>query len=67
VAEWWAEWRDVAPVVSGSDLVARGVPPGPGIGRALRAVRAAVLDGQVGGRDEQVALALSVAGAGAGR
>jgi len=62
VADWWSGWRDAAPQVTGSDLVAAGVPPGPVIGRALRAVRAAVLDGEVGGRDEQLALAMAVAG-----
>lgn len=62
VARWWAQWRDMAPEVTGSDLVAAGVPPGPAIGRALRAVRAAMLDGQVDGRGEQMALALAEAG-----
>lgn len=62
VATWWARWRDCAPSVGGADLVAAGVPAGPAIGRALRAVRAAVLDGTVGGRDEQLALALARAG-----
>jgi tRNA nucleotidyltransferase (CCA-adding enzyme) len=58
VALWWARWRDLAPEVGGADLVAAGIRPGPAIGRALRAVRAAVLDGRVGGREEQLALAL---------
>lgn len=62
VATWWARWRDCAPLVGGADLVAAGVPAGPAIGRALQAVRAAVLDGMVGGREEQLALALSRAG-----
>jgi tRNA nucleotidyltransferase (CCA-adding enzyme) len=62
-ALWAAHWRDLRPAVDGSDLVAAGVRPGPAIGRALAAVRAAVLDGRVGGRDEQLALALAVAGA----
>jgi hypothetical protein len=56
--------------VRGSDLVRAGVAPGPAIGRALAAVRAAVLDGAVGGPDEQLALALRVAaedGAAGGR
>lgn len=61
VARWWAEWRDAAPEVTGADLVAAGVAPGPAIGRALRSVRAAMLDGQVTGRDEQMALALAQA------
>ncbi len=37
------------------------MPPGPAIGRALAEVRAAVLDGRVGGHDEQLALALRIA------
>jgi len=62
VPRWWAEWRDMAPEVTGADLVAAGVAPGPAIGRALRAVRAAMLDGEVTGRGEQMALALAEAG-----
>jgi tRNA nucleotidyltransferase (CCA-adding enzyme) len=62
VARWWAEWRDAAPAVSGADLVAAGVAPGPAIGRALRAVRAAVLDGEAGEPEQQLAIALAVAG-----
>ena len=62
VARWWSEWRDMAPEVTGADLVAAGVVPGPAIGRALRAVRAAMLDGEVSGRGEQMALALAEAG-----
>ena len=62
VSRWWADWRDMAPEVTGADLVAAGVPPGPAIGRALRAVRAALLDGHVDGRGEQMALALAEAG-----
>ncbi|MFN8124755.1 MAG: hypothetical protein U0237_20310 [Thermoleophilia bacterium] len=49
----------------GADLVSAGVAPGPAIGRALAAVRAAVLDGEVDGRDGQLALALRVARDGA--
>jgi hypothetical protein len=59
VARWWAAWRDCTPGIDGSDLVAAGVRPGPGIGRALAVVRAAVLDGEIGDRDAQLALALS--------
>ncbi len=62
VARWWEHWRDVQPAVRGADLVAAGVRPGPAVGRALAAVRAALLDGEVGGRLEQLALALEVAG-----
>jgi len=61
IARWWEEGRDLMPAVRGSDLVAAGVPPGPAIGRALAAVRAAVLDGAVGGPQEQLELALRAA------
>lgn len=59
VARWWTEWRDAVPHVTGTDLVASGVSPGPGIGRALARVRGAMLDGAVTGRDEELALALA--------
>lgn len=64
VATWWQGDRDREPAVRGADLVAAGVAPGPAIGRALEEVRAALLDGRVGGPDEQLALALRVAGEG---
>jgi hypothetical protein len=63
VAWWWAAGRDLVPDVAGADLVAAGVAPGPAIGRALAAVRAALLDGEVVSRQEQLALALRVAAA----
>ena len=44
--------------MTGADLVAAGVPPGPAIGRALRALRAATLDGRVEGHEAELALAL---------
>ena len=64
VARWWARDRDLGTAVRGADLVRAGVPPGPAIGRALAEVRAAVLDGRVGGPEEQLALALRAAGEG---
>jgi len=62
VSDWWASWRDATADVNGSDLVAAGVPPGPGIGRALAALRVALLDGLAGDRDSQMAIALAAAG-----
>ena len=59
VAGWWAS--DAEPAVTGADLVGAGVAPGPAIGHALAEVRAAVLDGRVATRDEQLALALRLA------
>jgi len=61
VAAWWADDRDRHPAIRGADLVEAGVPPGPAIGRALAEVRDALLDGRVGDRDEQLAMALRVA------
>ena len=61
VLGWWERDRHRGPAIDGADLVAAGVAPGPAIGRALAAVRAAVIDGTVGGRDEQLALALRLA------
>ncbi len=46
--------------ISGSDLVSRGVPPGPAIGRALDAARAAREDGKITA-GEELAFALSAA------
>ncbi len=46
--------------VTGRDLVAAGVPPGPHIGRALKAARRALLDGEVD-REGARELALAVA------
>jgi tRNA nucleotidyltransferase (CCA-adding enzyme) len=62
VSDWWASWRDATPDVNGSDLVAAGVPPGPKIGRALAALRVALLDGLAADRDSQMAIALAAAG-----
>lgn len=58
VPGWWEHHRDRAVDVTGADLVAAGIRPGPAIGRALRALRAAVLDGEVRGREEQLAWAV---------
>ena len=38
--------------VSGGDLVARGHAPGPAIGEALAATRAARLDGEIAAEEE---------------
>jgi tRNA nucleotidyltransferase (CCA-adding enzyme) len=66
VRAWWEGDRSRGSEVSGSDMMRAGVPPGPAVGHALEEVRAAVLDGRVGGFDEQLALALRVARRAAG-
>ena len=40
--------------LKGSDLTARGMPPGPAVGRALRSVLEAVMDGAVPNRREDL-------------
>ena len=50
LAEWWS----VAPRLRGSDLLELGVPAGPAVGEALRALRQARLDGETNNvADEQ--------------
>jgi tRNA nucleotidyltransferase (CCA-adding enzyme) len=69
-AEWLdrylAEWRDVALEIDGEALIAVGVPQGPAIGRGLEEALRRKLDGEISGRDEELALALDVARSGDG-
>jgi len=63
-AGWWLEeGRRLALEITGDDLRAAGVAPGPEMGRALRAVLAAKRDGEVSGRPAELALALRILGA----
>jgi tRNA nucleotidyltransferase (CCA-adding enzyme) len=47
--------------ITGDDLRAAGIPEGPAIGRALRETLKRKLDGEVAGRDDELALAVRVA------
>ncbi len=59
-ARWLGGLGDVHLAISGADLVAGGVPPGPEVGRRLDRVLAAVLDGDVApGRESELAAALA--------
>lgn len=58
-----SEWRWVALEISGDDLMAAGVPEGPAVGRGLAAALRAKLDGEVAGREAELAVALDAAGA----
>jgi tRNA nucleotidyltransferase (CCA-adding enzyme) len=64
-AEWLdqyvSEWRAVALEIDGADLIAAGVPQGPPLGRGLAAALRAKLDGEVVGREAELAAALSAA------
>lgn len=53
-------WLRAVPPVTGADLVAAGITPGPVVGEAVRRARAAVLDGKVA-RDRAVAWAVEEA------
>ena len=50
------------PLITGDDLLAMGLPPGPRIGRVLRAVDTARLEGEIRTRDEALARARALAG-----
>lgn len=52
VRRYLEELRPLTLGVQGADLVAAGIPPGPRIGEALRATRAARLDGRIAADDE---------------
>ena len=56
------EWRPVALEIDGRALLEAGVPEGPALGAALRAARAAALDGEAPTHAEQLAVALRSAG-----
>jgi tRNA nucleotidyltransferase (CCA-adding enzyme) len=64
-AEWLdryiEEWRQVALEIDGDDLVAAGVPQGPGVGRGLAEALRRKLDGELSGREEELAAALAAA------
>jgi tRNA nucleotidyltransferase (CCA-adding enzyme) len=55
VSRYLTAWRGVSPSLSGRDLMALGVPEGPAIGRALRDLRDARLDGEAGTREAEIA------------
>ena len=58
---WIEQLRFVTLSIGGADLIAAGVPGGPAIGAGLRAALSAKLDGRVGDRDEELAVALRAA------
>jgi tRNA nucleotidyltransferase (CCA-adding enzyme) len=64
-AEWLdrylLEWRRVELEIDGEDLIAAGVPQGPDIGRGLAAALSRKLDGELSGREEELAAALEAA------
>lgn len=55
------EWHQVALEIDGSDLLAAGVPQGPDLGRGLDAALRRKLDGEIDGREQELAAALEAA------
>jgi tRNA nucleotidyltransferase (CCA-adding enzyme) len=64
-AEWLdrylLEWRSVKLSIDGDDLVAVGIPQGPAVGRGLAEALRRKLDGEIGGREAELEIALSAA------
>jgi tRNA nucleotidyltransferase (CCA-adding enzyme) len=66
-APWAGEWlvrdRFRGLEIDGKALIDAGVPEGPAVGKGLAAARAAMLDGDAEGRDDQLRVALAAVGA----
>jgi tRNA nucleotidyltransferase (CCA-adding enzyme) len=56
-----SEWRRIALEIDGSDLIRAGLSQGPALGRGLEEALRRKLDGEIAGRDEELAVALEVA------
>jgi tRNA nucleotidyltransferase (CCA-adding enzyme) len=64
--DYLTEWRHVGLEITGEDLIAAGVAEGPALGRGLRAALARKIDGEVVGREAELAAALEGARQGPG-
>jgi tRNA nucleotidyltransferase (CCA-adding enzyme) len=60
------EWRDVTLEIDGSDLIGAGLAQGPALGRGLEEALRRKLDGEVSGREQELAAALEAARSGDG-
>jgi tRNA nucleotidyltransferase (CCA-adding enzyme) len=54
-------WSKVELEIDGADLIAAGVPQGPAIGHGLRAAKGKRLEGEISGREQELAAALEAA------
>jgi tRNA nucleotidyltransferase (CCA-adding enzyme) len=61
VLRYVRDLRDVALDITGTDLVAAGVPQSPVVGEALEETLRQKLDGRVSGREDELRVALAVA------
>jgi tRNA nucleotidyltransferase (CCA-adding enzyme) len=64
IVRYLRELRPVRLEISGADLLAAGVPESPAVGRALAETLRRKLDGELSGRDAELAAALELAGGG---
>lgn len=55
------EWHAVSLEIDGGDLIAAGIPQGPALGRGLDAALRGRLDGEISGREQELATALEAA------
>jgi tRNA nucleotidyltransferase (CCA-adding enzyme) len=56
---WLADLREVRLEIDGDDLLAAGVPQGPEIGARLQRALNRKLDGEIAGREQELATALA--------
>jgi tRNA nucleotidyltransferase (CCA-adding enzyme) len=61
ILRFMTDLRRVGLEITGDDLVAAGVPESPAVGKALSHVLRRKLDGELAGRDEELAAALEMA------
>jgi tRNA nucleotidyltransferase (CCA-adding enzyme) len=54
-------WSRVELEIDGDDLIAAGIPQGPAVGRGLRAAKGRRLEGEISGREQELAAALEAA------
>jgi tRNA nucleotidyltransferase (CCA-adding enzyme) len=61
LTRYMEQWQQVRPTLDGRDLHALGIPRGPLYGKILTAIRAALLDGQIVSREDEIRLAQQMA------
>ena len=59
--DYLERWSEVELEIGGGDLIAAGVTEGPALGRGLAEAKRRKLDGEIHGRDEELAAALAAA------
>jgi tRNA nucleotidyltransferase (CCA-adding enzyme) len=61
IRRYAAVWQTIRPQLTGADLQALGLPPGPLYSTILSALRTARLDGQISTREQEIALTQQMA------